>query len=452
MKQFMKEKSIFFVMILIIFLCFFLTSSGYLAWLYHLVNLAPAGASDMLAMGLGYFLQALGIGVFAVGVRRKPAIMSHKLFVIILGIYLVFTIPSILIVNLTWTIIFGGFSNLFCGMIAGFYLCYLSKTDSKQKALIFGVGYGLATLASWILAEIGDGGVYQSNVILYICAVLTICVAFILFRVHQFDAQDDVTEVKEDSPSVDKILLVACAVVFLFSTVNQIGFSFSSIDLAHGARLEFSRLFYAAGLVLAGIVTDKNRKHGAVLTLGALIIPFVSLILQREVISTTILWALSYFATGFFSVYRIILFVDMAEKKKLWFLSGFGLLFGRIGEVLGTLICSAVSNQNIILVVIAAVFYAATIALFFWLYQKLYMPEADEAKKERERFQRFAVTHDLSPREKEVLTLLLAKETTASIAEQLFVSESTVKFHVHNLLQKTGCKNRKELAELFNND
>lgn len=82
----------------------------------------------------------------------------------------------------------------------------------------------------------------------------------------------------------------------------------------------------------------------------------------------------------------------------------------------------------------------------------MYMPEADREKAERLRFQRFALKHDLSPREKEILSLLLTKETTASIAKQLFVSESTVKFHVHNLLQKTGCKSRKELTELFYTD
>ena len=77
------------------------------------------------------------------------------------------------------------------------------------------------------------------------------------------------------------------------------------------------------------------------------------------------------------------------------------------------------------------------------------MPEAYREKAERMRFQRFVVQYDLSPREKEILSKLLAKETTAAIAEQLVVSESTVKFHIHNLLQKTGCRNRKELTERF---
>ena len=34
-------------------------------------------------------------------------------------------------------------------------------------------------------------------------------------------------------------------------------------------------------------------------------------------------------------------------------------------------------------------------------------------------------------------------------AELLYVSESTIKFHIRNLLRKTGCRNRVELRELY---
>ena len=34
----------------------------------------------------------------------------------------------------------------------------------------------------------------------------------------------------------------------------------------------------------------------------------------------------------------------------------------------------------------------------------------------------------------------------ASIAEKLVISESTVKNHIHRMLEKTGCESRTELA------
>ena len=55
-------------------------------------------------------------------------------------------------------------------------------------------------------------------------------------------------------------------------------------------------------------------------------------------------------------------------------------------------------------------------------------------------------------REREVLRHLLEEQTTAQMADSLGVSESTVKFHIHNLLKKTGAKNRVELMSLYHTE
>lgn len=47
----------------------------------------------------------------------------------------------------------------------------------------------------------------------------------------------------------------------------------------------------------------------------------------------------------------------------------------------------------------------------------------------------------LTPKEKEVLTLICAQYTTQEIAKKLFISPRTVDGHRNNLLQKTNCKN-----------
>ena len=43
---------------------------------------------------------------------------------------------------------------------------------------------------------------------------------------------------------------------------------------------------------------------------------------------------------------------------------------------------------------------------------------------------------------------LVSGETYAQIATRLFISDKTVSSHVSNILRKTGCANRIELAEL----
>ncbi|MCB9079618.1 MAG: response regulator transcription factor [Anaerolineaceae bacterium] len=56
--------------------------------------------------------------------------------------------------------------------------------------------------------------------------------------------------------------------------------------------------------------------------------------------------------------------------------------------------------------------------------------------------------HDLTPREREVLTLMTMGLTNAEMGERLMLSISTVNFHVSNILSKLGATNHTEAASL----
>lgn len=52
------------------------------------------------------------------------------------------------------------------------------------------------------------------------------------------------------------------------------------------------------------------------------------------------------------------------------------------------------------------------------------------------------MTSILTSREKEVFELLITNKTTKKIAEELFISEKTVRNHISNVMQKLQVKGR----------
>jgi two-component system, NarL family, response regulator LiaR len=59
-----------------------------------------------------------------------------------------------------------------------------------------------------------------------------------------------------------------------------------------------------------------------------------------------------------------------------------------------------------------------------------------------------APTYDLTDREKEILALMVEGLPNTAIADKLIVSQSTVKFHVSNVLSKLGVTSRTEAVAL----
>ena len=75
--------------------------------------------------------------------------------------------------------------------------------------------------------------------------------------------------------------------------------------------------------------------------------------------------------------------------------------------------------------------------------------EGDLAKHIAEALPAYAKNNNLSARESEVLALVLEGKDNRTIANELFLSEGTIKSHVHNIMKKTGTGARDELKKSF---
>lgn len=57
--------------------------------------------------------------------------------------------------------------------------------------------------------------------------------------------------------------------------------------------------------------------------------------------------------------------------------------------------------------------------------------------------------YGLTERERQIVTLIVDGQTLGGIAEDLFISERTVKFHSKNAYDKLGVHSKKELMQMF---
>ena len=434
-----------------IFVCFSLTSAVWISWEYRLLSMVDPALSDILTMVAGYLLQAVGTAAAAHLLRTREDDQYRNLAIGTLVIFFAVTVPALLSHIFAVVLLFGLLMNLLCGMIAGFYL-YLPalRAEENRRSLIFGCGYAASTLFVFLLSLLDGSAFLRKNAALPVYLLLTAAAAWLAASLMKKPAA---TPEKAPAPRIKysvKSWGLACATIILLSTVKNMGFGFPAADMLAGLPMELSRIFYAAGLIAAGFVNDRSRKLGAISTLAALAIPFVMLAISDDTLPTLIFWGLNYLFFGFFSVFRVILSIDMAAQTGLLYLAPLGLLCGRVGDAAGTALYMMLGAHRVTLIVLTLVMFIVTVFIFFRLYQTLYIPETAQKKSDRATFEIFSINHDLSAREKEVLRLLLTGQSNAQIAESLFVSESTIKYHVHNLLQKTGCTSRRQLITKFN--
>ncbi len=181
------------------------------------------------------------------------------------------------------------------------------------------------------------------------------------------------------------------------------------------------------------------------------------------------------FMNGFFTLFIILAFVDLAAHRpslKPWAVTGRSLQMFTVSvaTVFGAFILDADKLFFTLLYVLAIVgclvivFYSS--ALRFTLgsaaadsaaaeiITPLPAPEATTPLPTAEVTTSlpapdYCARYGLTQRESEVLDCILSGQSISEISEALFISQRTVKFHITNLLRKTGATSQKELLLLL---
>lgn len=436
-----KNKYLYFSAL--IGLGFLWTGTAYIVQAYRLFRLLDGGTVNMLVCGVYYVCQAAGIGAVGLLFNKRATLAGGRVLPFwATVIALVCTAASLFLSSLAVIIATGTLLNIAIGVLSGCYLTRLATDIPQQRrGLVFGGAYAFGSIGTWLISLPMGGRFLWHGGSFFAIATLA-AVSLMLLRRLSAPPQTEAGGYLRARFS-KKVLWLAAAVLFLLSMENTLGFSFPLRGAADSVYIEFTRAFYGVGLVIAGLVSDKSRRWGAICCLAALAFPFAALALGSNVTGETAMWMLAYLFLGFWSVYRILVFSDIAGKSGMPVFAVFGLLAGRLGEAAGTLGAGVFTGTP--LVVLSGAVFVLVIGFFFLLYQKLYnavtSPEEAEKRRQMEYVSRFG----LSAREQEIFSLIIQGMSNTEIADALYITESTVKFHAGNIFKKTGLGSRLEL-------
>lgn len=448
----MKERRRVLTAGALIGVCFLLTGSEYITWwLYKLTAVFDGAAADVLSEGVGYMLQALGMALFAAFVKKNAqSALSHSTLCVILLLDIAATALAFFSSGAFGILAFGLLMNLLHGAVFAHYLTRLAQSVPRQRmGVVFGAAYAFGSVGSWLMS-LPMGGAFLGSPYVLIAYAALAAVIPLLDRACEADAPVCAAAPTSAKPSV---VPLAALVVVLLSAVKGMGFYFPTDDHMGGEiSAVFMRVFYAVGLIAAGIVNDRDRRAGAVCCLAALICPFITFGLRGEQSVGFALWLIGYVLFGFFSVYRVVTFADMAGGQGgLLYLAGFGLMLGRAGDATGAACGVAMRDSFPVLLAVTSVLFAATVLLFFKYYNRTYAAPPAREESTETLLRGFEGRFRLSARESEVFRLIANGRSNSEIASDLYIAESTVKFHVKNILKKTACSNRIELIAALRN-
>lgn len=436
----------------IIALSFLWTGTAFISVAYHLMVFFTPSQIDIHMSVTGYLLQALGIAIMVIGSHLRPDLFLKKhFFSKIMILEAIIITAALLSGNASMVLIMSFIMNLLHGMVAGCYLTMIAALVPQQfLGRVFGFGYAIGSVGSWLLSLPNGGSFLGSQGMIFVYLVLIVLT--LLLNSKSDDFQPGAQDFVGGSGFSSNLLILAFGFVALLSLVKNIGFYFPVADFVGMISLEYSRIYYSLGLVAAGIINDISRKYGAICCLAALVFPFISLVLLESVGYAAVMWIMGYIFFGFFSVFRVVVFLDIsASKSSLLSFAAVGLLAGRIGDALGTLAGINLLGNTVLLLTITSILFIAVVFLFFSIYQKLYIPTMHLECNREDLLKHFEKKYNLTKRESEVFRLVLQGNSNSEIMGMLYVSESTVKFHIGNILKKTGCTNRSELTMLFEN-
>ena len=464
METFISKNRNFIICCAIIAVVYLLDSLLFFSQFYLMYDFYDQKTIGTVSTGWAYLAQGAGLVLFMYLYKTRTHLSARRAFQVVSFLVEVpVIIASILMPGKVLLMVMIVVLNIIIGLHSGFtFTLAAAHVPTSRIGLCYGLAYAVGAFGTWLISAI-SGGVMTSYHIIFIDSVLiALIVVFIMMYKDAFDNERDSADGDPEDPALSpdtargrRILILLCIVIAIMAPISSIGTN-NNLYVQYCSELNLlaQRSFYAVGLIAAGMIFDKNRIIGGVCAVVSLIYPIVLIMVYRESGLVTLVVGLSYVILGFYAVYRAASFMALASESRRLHLAPLGLAVARICEAVVVLALSETGSDELTSVILVSVLFIPLVLVFSMMMKEKYSPSEIPAEAQRElsadeRRAAFAGQYGLTRREEEIAMFLAEGRSNGEIAELLQLSENTVRFHVSNILKKTGMKDRNEVSRAY---
>ena len=402
-------------------------------------------AFAMLFLGAGFALFSL-LHARASGSNKRKLMLSIVFFSSALLLIL-----FVLVGDPIAFLLFSFMHMLATGIIGGavHYYAAMALRDQVYSGRVIGFAIGTAALLQVLLLTATASSLFRALILVGVLGVifyLVLCKTPVAIKIQK---------PRQTPPANFPARGYLCSIVTIVAVISLMGgFNDGIITSMHMQQIvniyTFPRFFYLVGIVTAGFIADiQGRRYLPVVMLAIMMFSSVGVTFLHDPLTYLINVCIFFLFAGFAIMYFTVTFFDIAPFTKnpmLW--AGMGrivrFIFIAIGSLSSDFIFTNLPFNGII-----AIYICLSVILLFLFYlsgsfavKKHSMTASGSAKAQ---MIKKSTSFNLTRRESEILSCLIENTPIREIAQNLDIAERTVKFHISNIFDKTGAKNRLEL-------
>lgn len=261
-----------------------------------------------------------------------------------------------------------------------------------------------------------------------------------------------------------KTLILLCFFIVVITVNSGLMYQVINPDFNHFPMLTswYWAVPYIAAIYIMKNLTDKINKtyilYVAIAMIGFSFIAFM--ILDRSVLSYLLIDTLLLGAFGVYDLFWWSIIGEMLDyTENPSKILGIGLSANVLGVLIGGVIGNAIYktensklNSSVLALVILFIILIILPILHNQLSRLLKNHSYLTSVQEREKgvvLEKIRISHELTERENEIVNLLMNGRTYKMVAEELYLSENTVKTHIKNIYSKLNIKSKSELIKMI---